>query len=697
MFRHIPLLEKILVFLLLIVISVFSWQLFSKFRDEHSYAAPAEGGVYTEGLSGRLTTLNPLLARSSVDRDIAHLIFAGLTRYNPVTGKIEGDLATYSLSSDRKTYTFRLKDNIYWHDGEPVTTDDVIYTYKVVLQNPYFKNSFLRSAFKDVEIERISSREVLFTLKKPYAFFLSNVTVGLLPKHILNLVPIENIEKSDFSQHPVGCGPFEFVSLEHRPYESRVVLKRYENYHSSGPLIDSVVFRIFPTSEDLISNVNSLTAVKNYNGPGNGEVLDERFHIVKYTLPQYVAAFLNTQSPIFSVGKTRFGFLLATDKEALLAELGGEKEVVDTPLLEAKQGLDIEYNELRAKGAFFDTDWKLINKIDDTPKKPAFEVEISATLDTWLELSIDGEKQDGVLMQPDDKKRFTFQDSFIFVNVGNAGGISFSVNGVEGKKLGLEGEVLKDFVVSKDSLDELLTNELAVGESEESEETEGDDSTEDLESVDEYVAPEDAMDVFMSNIEPSELRHNKEGEPLRVRLITASVPAEFVEVAKVLQKQWVRAGVDAIVEVYDPDLLQDKIRERDYDVLLFGQNLGYNLDAFPFWHSSQAENGLNLSQYKSFESDTLLTEIRSIFDVNVKAEKLNQLKKQIIKDTPAVFLYRPVYQYAVDKKVQGLDLSHLAIDSDRFNSIQSWFVREKKVFQDGISFSDFMSWLRSNL
>ena len=706
MFRHVPLIEKITIFLLLAIIAIFSWQVYSIFRDENSEIVPAEGGVYTEGLVGRLTSLNPLLARSSVDRDISHLVFAGLTRFNPSTGQVEGNLATYKISNDKKTYTFRLKENIFWHDGEPVTVDDVIYTYKVVLQNPYFKNTFLRGAFKDVDIEKITDREVLFTLKKPYAFFLSNVTVGLLPKHILNLVPIENLEKSEFSQHPMGAGPFEFVSLDHKPYESRVVLKRYDNYHLDGPYIDSVVFRIFPSKEDLASNMNSLTAIKDYSANDSDSSLNNRFHIIKYTLPQYVAVFLNTQSPLLSVGKTRFGFLLATDKKALVNELGGQKEVVDTPFLEAKEGLDIEYNELRANGAFFDTEWKLVKKDDsDKNKIEKLHVVIEVKADTWVQLSVDGEGEDGVLMKPGDKKQFKFDDKFTFVNVGNAGGVEFKINDVDGKLLGLDGEVVKDFEITREGLSEVLVGEAVSSKQEVEGEEEGEGEGEGEEEVvtesgvsgddsgQGYVEPEDAVEVHRLEMDSTKVRYNKDGKALRLRLITPAVPEEYKRAALVLQNQWSKAGVDLIVEVYDPDLLQDKIRERDYDVLLFGQNLGYNLDAFPFWHSSQAESGLNLSQYKSFEVDSLLTEIRTIFDSGKKAEKLDVLKKQVIEDTPAVFLYRPVYQYAVDTKVQGMDLSRLALDSDRLNMIYTWFVREKKAFRSDIKLADFITWL----
>lgn len=705
MFRHMPLIEKIVIFLLFTIIVIFSWQVFCKFHEQHSYAAPSEGGVYTEGLVGRLTTLNPLLARSSADRDVSSLIFAGLTRFNPVTGQIEGDLADFTLSENMRTYTFRLKENVYWHDGEPVTTDDIIYTYKVVLQNPYFKNSFLRGAFKDVEIERITDREVTFTLKSPYAFFLTNVTVGLLPKHLLNLVPIENLEKADFHQHPIGSGPFEFVSMEHKSYESRVVLKRFEKYHLDGPYIDSVVFRVFPSQNDLIANVNSLTAVKNYDPKNSKHILDSRFRLSGYTLPQYVAAFLNTQSSILSVPKTRFGLLLATDKDAIAKELGGQKEIVDTPILEAKEGLDIEYNELRAKGAFFDTEWKLKKRTEDSivPVSQKYHVVIEAKSDSWVQLSVDNEKQDGILFRGGDKKQFDFENVFTFVNVGNAGGIVFSVNGIQAKLLGLEGEVVKNFDVTRDNLSSVLTEELPVvlpirenssdilaeAPAELSAKEQGDDDI----SQEEYVPPDDAQEVFMLHPDPMEIRYNANGKPLRLRLITSSTPEEYVKIARLLQDQWFKAGVDLIVEVYDPDLLQSKIRDHNYDVLLFGQNLGYNLDAFPFWHSSQVESGLNLSQYKSFESDLLLTEIRSLFDNNKKVQKLDALKKQIINDTPAIFLYRPVYQYAVDRKVQGVDLSHMGVESDRLGEVRKWYVKEKRVLSENIGLEEFIQWI----
>lgn len=587
MFRYMPLWEKALALLLLVVIGIFSTQVFFAFRDANSIEVPAEGGVYTEGLVGKIGNLNPLLARTSADRDISNLIFAGLTRFNPQTGEIEGDLATYILSDNKRTYTFRLKENIYWHDGEPITADDVIYTYKTVLQNPLFKNHFLQDAFKDVTVERTSPREIMFTLKTPYAFFLSNLTVGILPKHVLELVPVENLDKSDFSLSPIGSGPYMFSSIDVGVNETKVLLKRFDTYHFGAPYIDSVAFRIFPTEDDLIANMSSLTGVKSVPHDALSSQ-NGRLKLFNVTLPQYSAVFLNTSSPIFSQIKTRFALLLATDKQAIVDALGTKDfTIVDTPILESKENLDIEYNELRAKGAFFDTEWKMP----------------------------EGSNADLAIL-----------------------------DGKESVKEELEG-----------------------------------------------------FDRYRLTIDRSLIRRNKEDKPLEIRLITSKQPPEYLESALMLQKQWAKAGVDTIVEAYDTEILHENIAKRDFDALLFGQNLGYNLDPFPFWHSSQAETGLNLSKFKSFTVDKLLTDIRSTFDQKLKRSRLNELKNEIARETPAIFLFTPIYHYGVDAKIQGVESPKVSLESDRLNLISTWYVRKKKVFKEDVSLADFWEFIYNHL
>jgi peptide/nickel transport system substrate-binding protein len=132
-------------------------------------------------------------------------------------------------------------------------------------------------------------------------------------------------------------------------------------------------------------------------------------------------------------------------------------------------------------------------------------------------------------------------------------------------------------------------------------------------------------------------------------------------------------GVDLVVEFLFDDEFEERISRRDYDLLLIGQSMGYNLDTYAFWHSSQASpSGLNFSNYKSFAVDTLIGDIRSSFDSERRQIKLNELAKQISEDVPAIFLYRPVYFYAYDKKITGISMDSVVFSSDRYSNMLNW-------------------------
>ena len=105
-----------------------------------------------------------------------------------------------------------------------------------------------------------------------------------------------------------------------------------------------------------------------------------------------------------------------------------------------------------------------------------------------------------------------------------------------------------------------------------------------------------------------------------------------------------------------------------------GQTLGYaSDDAYSFWHSSQVDtNGLNLSNYKSFQVDSLIEQIRLTFESEKRLEKLKTLATQLVTDVPAIFLYRPIYYYASDDKVEGIKVDGMAYSSDRFSNLEDW-------------------------
>ncbi len=127
--------------------------------------------------------------------------------------------------------------------------------------------------------------------------------------------------------------------------------------------------------------------------------------------------------------------------------------------------------------------------------------------------------------------------------------------------------------------------------------------------------------------------------------------------------------------------------------MIFGQNLGYNLDAYPYWHSSQAkEGGLNLSQFKNFVVDSLLEKAR-LEDEEDRKGTLNDIQEIISQEVPAIFLYSPTYYTALSEKVFHPPFNHLATISDRLGNIEDWFAKVDSKFRDGTNPFTFLAWI----
>lgn len=175
-------------------------------------------------------------------------------------------------------------------------------------------------------------------------------------------------------------------------------------------------------------------------------------------------------------------------------------------------------------------------------------------------------------------------------------------------------------------------------------------------------------------------RVNDSGETLELRLIRrdfSGVNERQEETnlitAEIIQTQLAEVGVVVNIESYNIDELADIIQKRDYDMLLYGQSLGYNLDVFSYWHSSQAtEQGLNLSNYQNAKADLYMETIRTSFDEEEREEALADLAAIIAEDVPALFLYTPSYYYLLDTRITGFKFENILRPLDRFSTIESW-------------------------
>ena len=176
-----------------------------------SPAVDASTRSYREGVLGHPVSVSPFSARTQADRDLVALVFSGLVRNGP-SGTLVPDLAErWSVDPSGFVWTFQLRDDAVWHDGEPVTAEDVAYTIRV-LQDPAYHGPAAGS-WNEVTVQATAPRTVTFTLKTPLGGFLQAATQPIAPAHLLAGVPIADLPDHPFGRQPIGSGPFAIASL----------------------------------------------------------------------------------------------------------------------------------------------------------------------------------------------------------------------------------------------------------------------------------------------------------------------------------------------------------------------------------------------------------------------------------------------------------------------------------------------------
>jgi len=389
--------ERYIIFALILVILGSIVSLPFTIYKHFTVAAADYGGSFSEGLLGEPRHINPLLSQSSdADRDLVSLIFSGLLRYNE-EGKLIPDLAkSYDISSDGLNYTVYLKENASWHDGQPVTADDIIFTIQTA-QNPDYA-SLQRINWQGVEIEKANDKTIIFKLKNKYAQFLNNLTLEIIPKHIWQNVKPINFALSEYNLKPVGSGPYKFDKFKKdslgriRTYE----LDSYRNYYDGRPYINDIEIKFYDNEDELINayNTNEIRNIA-YISPQNFNKLKfkQRINIQKLKMPRYFGVFFNpSQGPILANKNVRLALAYATNKEEIIGKiLDGNGLAVNSPLLDGilSANSDVKkygHNPEEAKKVLAADGWGNPD-VNGILKKRDQPLSIKITTSTWPELN----------------------------------------------------------------------------------------------------------------------------------------------------------------------------------------------------------------------------------------------------------------------------------------------------------------------
>lgn len=320
--------DRAIVYILSVTLVVVS--IVSLYTLEHSFLiqVPATGGTLVEGELGSPSYVNPLLALSDADRDITTLTYAGLTGLSS-NGAIVPILAkSYTISSNGKIYTFTIRENARFSDGTPVTANDVVFTVKKAqdpsLRSPQFSN------WNGVVVKALNTRVVQFTLPRPYAPFLENTTLGILPAHLWKDVSNTQFPFVSLELHPVGAGPFTVRNIvRSNGLITEYDLKASDDYVLGRPYIDELRIKFYPRQSALTNAIQQGDIESTYGtlAPSKGNIITAPFSSV------FGVFFNPNDKPVLTNKIVREALSVAIDRESIIKDiLNGYAQAIGGPI-----------------------------------------------------------------------------------------------------------------------------------------------------------------------------------------------------------------------------------------------------------------------------------------------------------------------------------------------------------------------------
>ena len=282
---------------------------------------PTRGGELNEGVVGYPGFVNPLLSITNSGKDLSLLTYSGLTKVN-TEGNIVPDLAeSYTISDDGKTYTFILRKDIVFHDNQPITAQDVLFTIEKA-KDPKVKSP-VASNWRGVEVKIVDAQTIQFILKTPYAPFIENTTLGILPKHIWESADIDQFTFSPYNFNPIGSGPYKVLDVK-RDSKGVIVyykLTAFDKYAPGIKNISNIYIHFYEDEQALINAIKKGEVQSSSDvSPEEAKKLEQAGFVIKTTpLLRIFGAFFNqNQATIFTNKEVRQALQMAVDRNEII-------------------------------------------------------------------------------------------------------------------------------------------------------------------------------------------------------------------------------------------------------------------------------------------------------------------------------------------------------------------------------------------
>ncbi len=297
--------------------------------------------VFVEGNIGAISSFNPLFAtQNPVDADIQALVFEKFINISNDGKPQDGIAIDWIVSSDGKTYDFVISLDHTWQDGEPLTMEDILFTFEISKElSSNLGYDTIGSALGDVKINMISEDKVRFTLPESNATFFEAISVYIVPAHKFEDMQLADIPFSSFAKYPIGSGPYEVYRSE-----PNVVYLKASNYFWVTPKIETFIYRLYSDYESLEAafrngildamggvNGNNMSYIEEYSGFGIKEVtLNSRLRMI----------FFNTRKEKLQTKEIRQALNYLTEKRKLLELSNISGELANGPIATSSWAYD---------------------------------------------------------------------------------------------------------------------------------------------------------------------------------------------------------------------------------------------------------------------------------------------------------------------------------------------------------------------
>jgi len=522
--------------------------------------APVSGGIYHEALIGTVSRLNPILDfNNQVDHDINELLYRGLITFDS-RGIPLPDLAeSWAISADARLYTFTLRKDILWHDGESVQSSDVLYTFSKYQDADYPGPTEYQSFWEEIKIVDLDERTIQFQLPEPFAPFIDFLSVGLLPEHLLRGVSAGELIDHPFNTEPIGTGPFKFnrFVLNGEKIEG-VELQAFNQFYEGRPYLDEFIFHFYPDESTAFQAYlnGEIMGISHVSGAFLDQALEiPTLNLHSARLPKIYIIFLNLNHPqkqFFSEKLLRRALLQSINRQWIIDSVFSGQAII-------------------APGPIFPSTWAYLDKLVPWP----FDIREANSLLT---------------------------------------------------ELGWE-------------LPEGATP-----------------------NTPEYLRKKEDINLTFSLVHASNELHTS--------------------LAETIATSWAQIGVQVeLVSVEPEEILSTYLEPRDFEAVLTVIDLSSfsDPDPYPFWHDSQVETGQNYAGFTDRNIGIWLEKARTTSDLTTRADLYKSFQFRFNDQLPALILFSPIYNYAIDADILGVSVGPMYDPSDRFHNILEWFIQVQPI------------------